>query len=296
MLDLSTIRQAVRYEGGVSRRLFLAYGAALSAIPILGAQASGHVRRRLRSDSDPFALGVASGDPTHAGFVIWSRLAPEPLEGGGMPPEIVEARWEVAEDDAMKRIVRSGTALATPQLAHSLHIEVDGLKPDRWYWYRFQTGDATSPVGRARTMPEPAMLPEKLRFAFASCQHFEQGLFTGYQHMAQEELDLVVHLGDYIYEGAAVNDRVRKHVGGKLTTLADYRNRHAQYRGQCLPGVLRNAAAAGHLDPARTRHETVSDDFVRPAGDVSGARHAPVPHRPAERRQVVGPQRCGAQP
>jgi alkaline phosphatase D len=221
MLDLSTIGQAVRYEGGISRRLFLAYGAALSAIPIVGAQAEGQVRRRVRSDSDPFALGVASGDPTHTGFVIWSRLAPEPLEGGGMPPDIVEVRWEVSEDDAMKRIVRSGTALATPQLAHSLHVEVDGLKPDRWYWYRFQTGDATSPAGRARTMPEPAVLPEKLRFSFVSCQHFEQGLFTGYQHMAQEDLDLVVHLGDYIYEGAAVDNRVRKHVGGKLTTLAD---------------------------------------------------------------------------
>jgi alkaline phosphatase D len=234
MLDLSTIGQAVRFEGGISRRLFLAYGAALSAIPIVGAQAEGQVRRRVRSDSDPFALGVASGDPTHTGFVIWSRLAPEPLEGGGMPPDIVEVRWEVSEDDAMKRIVRSGTALATPQLAHSLHVEVDGLKPDRWYWYRFQTGDATSPAGRARTMPEPAVLPEKLRFSFVSCQHFEQGLFTGYQHMAQEDLDLVVHLGDYIYEGAAVDNRVRKHVGGKLTTLADYRNRHAQYRGDPL--------------------------------------------------------------
>jgi alkaline phosphatase D len=166
--------------------------------------------------------------------VLWTRLAPKPLDGGGMPPEIVEVHFDVAEDDAMKRIVKSGTALATPQLAHSLHVEVDGLKPDRWYWYRFQTGDAASPVGRARTMPDPAALPNRLKFSFVSCQHYEQGLFTGYQHMAQEELDLVVHLGDYIYEGAAVNDRVRKHVGGKLTTLADYRNRHAQYRGDPL--------------------------------------------------------------
>jgi alkaline phosphatase D len=234
MLDLSTLRQAVRYEGGISRRLFLAYGAALSAIPLVGARAEGRALRRARFSSNPFSLGVASGDPTHDGFVIWSRLAPEPLEGGGMPPDIVEVRWEVAEDDAMKRIVRTGTALATPQLAHSLHVEVDGLKPDRWYWYRFQSGDAASPIGRARTMPEPAVLPEKLRFSFVSCQHFEQGLFTGYQHMAQEDLDLVVHLGDYIYEGAAANDRVRKHVGGKLTTLADYRNRHAQYCGDPL--------------------------------------------------------------
>jgi alkaline phosphatase D len=147
-----------------------------------------------------------------------------------MPSENVEVRFDVAEDDAMKRIVRSGTAVATPQLAHSLHVEIHGLKPDRWYWYRFQTGDAASPVGRARTMPAPDVLPEKLRFAFASCQHFEQGLFSAYEHMAGEDLDLMVHLGDYIYEGAAANDRVRKHIGGKLNTLEDYRNRHAQYR------------------------------------------------------------------
>ena len=92
----------------------------------------------------------------------------------------------------MQKVVRSGTALATPQLAHSIHVEVDGLQPDRWYWYRFRSGDATSAVGRARTMPEPSVLPERLRFAFASCQHYETGLYTAYEHMAKDELDLVI--------------------------------------------------------------------------------------------------------
>jgi alkaline phosphatase D len=234
MLDLSRIREAVQYEGGVSRRLFLAYGAALCAIPVLGSRATGRTLRRMRFESDPFTLGVASGDPARDGFVLWTRLAPKPLEGGGMPRENVEVRWEVAEDEAMKRVVCSGTSLATPQLAHSIHIEVEGLKPDRWYWYRFQTGDAESAIGSARTMPESALLPDRLRFAFVSCQHYEQGLFTGYKHMAQENLDLVVHLGDYIYEGPGQDARVRKHVGGKLTTLEDYRNRHAQYRSDPL--------------------------------------------------------------
>ncbi|MEX2140965.1 MAG: alkaline phosphatase D family protein [Pirellulales bacterium] len=234
MLDLSRIREAARDEGGVSRRLFLAYGAALSAVPFLGTQAIGRTLRRARFESDPFTLGVASGDPAHDGFVIWTRLAPKPLAGGGMPPENIEVRWEVAEDDAMQRIVRSGTSLATPQLAHSVHVEVEGLKPDRWYWYRFQAGDSVSTTGRGRTMPESASLPDQLRFVFASCQHYEQGLFTAYEHMAQEDLDLVVHLGDYIYEGPGQDKRVRKHVGGKLTTLEDYRNRHAQYRSDPL--------------------------------------------------------------
>ncbi len=234
MLDLSRIRESVQYEGGVSRRLFLAYGAALAATPLLGAQASGRTLKRAAFDADPFTLGVASGDPAHDGFVIWTRLAPRPTEGGGMPRETVEVRWELAEDDAMKRVVQSGTAVATPQLAHSVHVELAGLKPDRWYWYRFRAGDAESPVGRARTTPEPAVLPERFRFAFASCQHYEQGLFTAYEPMAAEDLDLVVHLGDYIYEGPAQEKRVRKHVGGKLTTLEDYRNRHAQYRSDPL--------------------------------------------------------------
>jgi alkaline phosphatase D len=230
MFDLSTIRQAVRYEGGVSRRLFLAYGAALSALPIVGAQATGRTLKHTRFSANPFSVGVASGEPWPTGFVIWTRLAPNPLDGGGMTDDVVEVRWEVAEDDAFKTIVKSGVALATPQLAHSVHVEVDGLAADRWYFYRFHAADATSPVGRSRTMPEADKLADKLKFSFVSCQHYEQGLYTGYEAMAGEGLDLVVHLGDYIYEGATNKKAFRQHVGGKLLTLGDYRNRHAQYR------------------------------------------------------------------
>lgn len=230
MLDLAHLRQAVRYEGGVSRRLFLAYGAALSAIPIVGARTIGRTLRNARFPADPFTLGVASGEPSPTGFVIWTRLAPNPLEGGGMSADAVLVRWEVAEDDGFKNIVKSGVALATPQLAHSVHVEVDGLAADRWYFYRFHAADATSPVGRSRTMPPTDKLAERLKFAFVSCQHYEQGLYTGFEHMAREQLDLVVHLGDYIYEGPTNPKALRQHVGGKLLTLADYRNRHAQYK------------------------------------------------------------------
>jgi alkaline phosphatase D len=230
MFDLSQIRQSVRYEGGVSRRLFLAYGAALSALPVVGRQAAGRTLRYATFSNNPFTVGVASGEPWPTGFVIWTRLAPEPTEGGGMPNENVEVKWEVAEDDAFKQIVKSGVAIATPQLAHSVHVEVEGLAPDRWYHYRFHAGDATSPIGRSRTMPLAEKLADKLKFSFVSCQHYEQGLYTGYEAMAREELDLVVHLGDYIYEGPTNKKGLRQHVGGKLLTLADYRNRHAQYR------------------------------------------------------------------
>lgn len=233
MLELSRLREAVRYEGGVSRRLFLAWGAALSALPWVAARAADPVR--VSFPSDPFCLGVASGEPTDTGVVLWARLAPKPLEpGGGLPPAPVEVRWEVANDEAMKDVVRTGTAIATPQFGHSVHVEVSGLKPDRWYWYRFRAGDADSPVGHTRTAPERAATPEKLRFAFASCQHYEQGLFTAYEHMAKDDLDLVLHLGDYIYEYAAKDKLVRKHLGKKLASLDDYRIRHAQYRSDPL--------------------------------------------------------------
>ncbi len=236
MLDLSNLRAAVRSEGGVSRRLFLAYGAALAALPTVGERAFGRVARQPKFTADPFTLGVASGDPTDTGVVLWTRLAPKPLdEAGGMAPENVEVRWELADDEGMKTVLKTGTVIATPQLGHSVHVEVEGLKPDRWYFYRFQCGGAISPVGRTRTTPERSSTPEKLKFAFASCQHYEQGLFTAYEHMAKDDLDLVFHLGDYIYEypNRETAKVVRKHVGpkdGKIKTLEDYRNRHAQYR------------------------------------------------------------------
>src|SRR4051812_19241057 len=200
-MDPSTIREAARRAGGLDRRHFLAHAAALTALPWLGAGAEARTRRLAGSAGDPFSLGVASGDPTPDGAVIWTRLAPEPLEpGGGMPRGYVEVTWEVADDEGFRDVVRRGVEAATPQLGHSVHAEVDGLRPDRWYWYRFRAGDAISPAGRVRTTPADAVMPDHIRFAFASCQHFEQGLFTAYEHMARDDLDLVFHLGDYIYE------------------------------------------------------------------------------------------------
>ena len=214
----------------IDRRTFLASLGSLAAASAWSSRAVGAVRRSPSFSDDPFSIGVASGDPTPDGVVLWTRLAPRPLEGGGMAPEPVEVGWQVAEDEAMTKVVREGATVAVPDWAHSVHVEVDGLRPDRWYFYRFRAGDAVSPKGRTRTMPPADSLPDRLRFAFASCQHFETGYFTAYEHMAREDLDLVVHLGDYIYEGPAKDGGVRKHVGGELDTLDDYRDRLAQYR------------------------------------------------------------------
>ncbi|MEM9366729.1 MAG: alkaline phosphatase D family protein [Planctomycetota bacterium] len=182
--------------------------------------------------SDPFRLGVASGDPNHESVVLWTRLALEPLEpAGGMPPDRFQVQWEIADDPEMKSMVQRGTSLATPQLGHSVHAEVHGLESNRWYWYRFRLGDFRSPVGRTRTLPHRHTSPAHLRFAFTSCQNFEQGLFTGYEQMAQDDVDFVIHLGDYIYEyEAGRNGKVRKHLGAEITSLDDYRIRYSQYR------------------------------------------------------------------
>ncbi|HEX3870832.1 MAG TPA: alkaline phosphatase D family protein [Pirellulales bacterium] len=213
-----------------NRREFLTATGAAVAWPLLAPPTSALAKRKVKLKDDPFTLGVASGDPWPDGFVLWTRLAPDPTEGGGMPDENVEVDWQVADDEAMKHVVARGTAIASPDLAHSVHVEVAGLKPDRWYWYQFSAGGATSPKGRARSAPHPSEVPQRLRFAFASCQNWEQGLFTAYEYMAKEDLDLVFHLGDYIYDYAGKPKQVRMHVGGECEILEGYRNRHAQYK------------------------------------------------------------------
>ena len=177
-----------------------------------------------------FPLGVASGDPTSDGVVLWTRLALDPLNGGGMPPDDVEVVWEVARDERMADVVRRGTSVARGVLGHSVHVEVDGLEPGRWYWYRFRAGADESAVGRTRTLPAAGARTDRLRFAFASCQHYEQGYYTAYRHMAEDDLDLVFHLGDYIYEYEGRDGRVRRHTGDEIELLDDYRNRYALYR------------------------------------------------------------------
>lgn len=234
MLKRKEIAEAIRYEGGVSRRWFLAYAGALSSVPLLGRAT--RVNAAPRFSSNPFTLGVASGDPDSNSVVLWTRLAPQPLDpNGGMSNEAVAVTWELAEDEGFSKIVGKGTVAATPQLGHSVHVEASGLEPDRWYFYRFHSGDATSPVGRTRTFPAADAMPEQVRFAVTSCQNYEQGLFTAYEQMAKDNLDIVFHLGDYIYEyEAGRNGKVRTHQGKEIESLGDYRIRHAQYRSDPL--------------------------------------------------------------
>jgi alkaline phosphatase D len=178
-----------------------------------------------------FTLGVASGDPTPDGIVLWTRLAPRPLAGGGMPDRGVQVEWELAEDAQFTRDRRTAAVMAHPLHGHAVHVEVAGLRPDTEYFYRFRANQELSPIGRTRTAPEATADLRRLRFAFASCQDYESGFYTAYQHLVQEDIAFVAFLGDYIYEGEPNPAAARLHEGtGEPYSLRDYRNRHAQYR------------------------------------------------------------------
>ncbi|MFC9433231.1 alkaline phosphatase D family protein [Nocardia sp. NPDC057030] len=225
---------------GLSRRQLLRFGGAGSAAVLVGAATASSGRFRVPHWSDdPFSLGVASGDPTADGVVLWTRLAPDPFapDGlGGMPLHPVTVEYEVAHDENFRQVVTRGSAVATRELAHSVHPEVSGLEPDRWYFYRFRAGSVLSPVGRTRTAPLPGRPTARMRFAFASCQSWSSGYYTAYQHMSAEDLDLVVHLGDYIYERSWTQGRKgvveEPQFRTEAVDLPGYRLRYAQAKAE----------------------------------------------------------------
>lgn len=222
--------QRLLYNRPGSRREFLGQSARMAAAFSLAGLPGMRGDRIFRQADYPFTLGVASGDPLPDGIVLWTRLAPDPMAGGGMPAERVTVRWEVARDESFGVIARSGSTVASPELGHSVHADVRGLEPGRPYWYRFMAGDHVSPVARTFTAPARTSSPESLRFAFASCQNYQQGLYTAWSHMADEDVQVVFHLGDYIYEGGVGNNVVRPHDGPEIRTLDAYRNRYALYK------------------------------------------------------------------
>ncbi len=226
-----------------NRRTVLKGAVGLAALPLLGCSP----RVRSKTPSDPFTLGVASGEPSADGVVLWTRLAPNPLADdglGGMPSRTVDVEWEVAADEAFTRVTQRGVVTATPESAHSVHVELAGLDPGAEYFYRFRTNGDISPAGRTRTAPEVTSLAP-MTMCFASCANFEQGWFTAYRHLAQEDPDLVLHLGDYQYEYGPRDNGVRRHLGPETVTLAGYRQRYAQYKSD--PDLQAAHAAAPWL-------------------------------------------------
>lgn len=240
------------------RRLLSVFGAsAITALSI--PPESGKALAQVGFRTYPFQLGVASGDPSPDGFVIWTRLAPEPFEiGYGMPMAPVAVDWEVSDAAGMRNIVAKGAAIAPPELGHAVHVEVGGLQPGRDYWYRFTVGKERSIVGRARTTPALGAALDRVRFAVAGCQHYESGYYTAYRRLAEDNPDFVFCYGDYIYEGrgartSGLNENVRQHFGGEIYTLDDYRRRYAQYK---MDTDLQAAHAAAPWFAVWDDHET----------------------------------------
>ena len=247
----------------LTRRHFLATG----TLAVISAPAL--VRAQARWRANPFSLGIASGDPAPDGFVIWTRLAPEPLDAhGGMPAEPMPAAWEVAADEGFTKIVARGTTVALPELAHSIHVEVAGLQPDRPYFYRFEAGGERSVAGHARTLPLGTAAAPRLRFGVAGCQDYQAGYYTAHRHLADEELAFVFHYGDYIYEYGPDNPAVRQHASPLISSLDDYRRRYAQYKAD--PDL--QAAHAAHAFFMTFDDHEIRNDW---AGDFDDDDQAP---------------------
>ena len=247
----------------LTRRHFIASGgAALIAAPSI-------IRAQARWQANPFSLGIASGDPAPDGFVIWTRLAPVPLDAhGGMGTDTMPVSWEVAAEEGFNSIVRKGETQARPELAHSVHVEIAGLKPERPYFYRFTAGGVRSGTGAARTLPLVSASVRQLRFGMAGCQDYQSGYFTAFRHIADEDLAFVFHYGDYIYEYGPDTPAVRQHASPLISSLDDYRRRYAQYKSD--PDLQRAHAAHAFF-------MTFDDHEVRNnwAGDIDDDDQAP---------------------
>ncbi|MFC0006348.1 alkaline phosphatase D family protein [Micromonospora siamensis] len=223
-------------QRGIGRRNLLVGAAALTGTAAVTGSVTPAYAQGL--SWNPFRLGVASGDPLPDGVVLWTRLVRDPLDAASMGSRPVQVTWQIAADPSFRRVVRAGAVTARPGWAHSVHVDVRGLQPGRDYWYRFRAGRHLSEIGRTRTAPERGAVASRLRFGIANCQDWQNGYYPAYRDMAECDLDLVLHLGDYIYEYDPKPGAVRQHNpssgtpldADQLSTLADFRNRHALYR------------------------------------------------------------------
>jgi phosphodiesterase/alkaline phosphatase D-like protein len=251
-----------------------------------------HAAENLRFREDPFTLGVASGYPGPETVVLWTRIAPSPLQpGGGVPHDaVIPVTWEIAADERMSDVVRSGVDYATPQWAHSIHAEPAGLKPDRSYWYRFTAGGRQSPIGRTRTAPRGDAANARMRIAVASCQQYEHGYFLGYRHMLEDELDLILHVGDYIYETSWGQQRIRHHntpeaVTRCIAASASCKPRTPAVRGWSRGTITKSRMTTPARLPKRTTRATGSwgaaPRRIRPITSTCRCRAARCPTVPS---------------
>ena len=219
----------------LGRRQFLAG----TAVAVAGATVLGDTRPGSAATvgADPFLLGVASGDPLPDSVVLWTRLVRDLFEPASIGSLAIPVQWLTAEDAACTRVVRRGLTTARPELAHSVHVDVRGLRPDTVYFYRFRAAGHLSPTGTTRTAPAAGASLSSLRVGVVNCQDWQNGYWPAYSNLAEEDLDVVFHLGDYIYEydpASAYPDRMHNPPAvlglDQLQTLTDFRNRQALYK------------------------------------------------------------------
>ncbi|MFK4227205.1 alkaline phosphatase D family protein [Streptomyces sp. NPDC019890] len=234
------LRAAARHIG--RRRFLTVTGAAAALAFAVNLPGTAHAAEldAKKITEDPFTLGVASGDPQPGSVLLWTRLATRPYEpDSGLPRARIPLRWEIAHDSGFSRIARRGSVIAHPEFHHSVHVTVTGLGNDRPYYYRFRAGTWISPTGHTRTAPARSARITELKLAAVSCQAYHDGYFTAYKHLAEEELDAVFHLGDYLYEYAVnavggarayTDRRLPAHFNHETVTLEDYRLRYGLYK------------------------------------------------------------------
>ena len=225
--------------GGLDRRSFIALGAAATGAVLVPATPA-LAGRSVRASGPVFTLGVASGDPLPDSVILWTRLAPQPLElDGGMGETTESVEWEIASDDAFRNVVARGTEEATPVYGHSVHVDVKGLTPDSWYYYRFKHGSEISPVGRTRTTPEFGASMSRLVVGQTSCANWQSGYYQLYADLAAQEPDYWLALGDYMYEYGnkgylrPTQTKPTRSIPweGETHTIWQYRRQYGLYRG-----------------------------------------------------------------
>ena len=231
----------------IERRTFLAGSAATAGALGVGAALARPAAADTAADSpaaasstSPFRHGIASGDPLPDAVVLWTRVTPtaDALPGSRAGPRVTVG-WQVATNPDFRRVVAQGSTVTGPERDHTVKVDAKGLAPATAYWYRFTLDGTTSPVGCTRTSPAPTSSPDRLRFALVSCSNWEAGYFSAYRHLAARgDLDAVLHMGDYVYEYGTgqyahgqSNRVIRPHdPRHEMLSLADYRQRHAQYK------------------------------------------------------------------
>ena len=257
------------------RRALLQGAAAFVAAPWL-------LRHARAADVPRFALGIASGQPQARGMVLWTMLT-----GSDLPAQI-PVQWELARDEGFTDIAASGVEVADADWAHSVHAEPSGLEPARWYWYRFHALGQQSAAGRTRTAPAPDAAPSPFHFAIASCQRWDKGHYAAWRHLAGEQIDVVMFLGDYIYEYASPPGALRQTEGlGFVSTLAQYRARYATHKSDpalqaahaCAPWLLVWDDHEVVNDYANLQGQSLQHDFAaqRAAAYRAYWEHMPFP-------------------